>query len=76
MPEKLPVISGKQAMKTFEKAGWNFVRVGSSRHHIYKKEGIPVTLSIPDHKALDRGLLRALIRDSFMSIDDFCKLLR
>lgn len=76
MPEKLPVISGKEAMKAFEKAGWTLIRVESSRHYIYKKEGMTTTLSIPDHKVLDRGLLRSLIRDSFMSIDEFCKFLK
>jgi predicted RNA binding protein YcfA (HicA-like mRNA interferase family) len=75
MPEKLPVISGKEAMKAFEKAGWEFVRVGSSRHYIYKKIGMTSILSIPDHKVLDRGLLRSLIRDSYMSIDEFCHFL-
>ncbi len=72
MPEKLPIISGKEAMRAFENAGWQFVRVGSSRHYIYKKTGMVTTLSIPDHKVLDRGLLRSLIRDAFLSIDDFC----
>ncbi len=72
MPDKLPVVSGKEAMKAFEKAGWKFVRVGSSRHYIFKKENFVTTLSIPDHKVLDRGLLRALIRDAYMSIDEFC----
>jgi len=76
MPEKLPVISGREAMKAFEKAGWQFIRVGSSRHFNYKKEGMVTTLSIPDHKVLDRGLLRSLIRDSYMSIDDFCNYLK
>jgi len=71
----LPVISGKQAVKTFEKAGWVFKRVGSSRHIILKKEGTPVTLSVPDHKILDRGLLRSLIRDALLSVDDFNSLL-
>ena len=75
MPERLPVISGKEAMKAFERAGWNFIRVGSSRHYIYKKFGMPATLSIPDHKVLDRGLLRSLIRDAYMSIDEFCSYL-
>ena len=75
MPEKLPSISGKEAMKAFENAGWKFIRVGSSRHYIYKKSGMVTTLSIPDHKVLDRGLLRALIRDAYMSIDDFCQYL-
>ncbi len=70
MPE-LPVISGNQARKAFERAGWVFVRVGSSRHIILRKPGNPLALSIPDHKTLDRGLLRALIRDAGMSVAEF-----
>ena len=38
---------------------------------VLRKQGFPVALSIPDHKALDRGLLRALIRDAAMSVEDF-----
>ncbi|GFP26449.1 hypothetical protein HKBW3S25_01942, partial [Candidatus Hakubella thermalkaliphila] len=45
---RLPVISGKQAVKAFEKADWTVVRRGSSRHIIMKKEGMITTLSIPD----------------------------
>lgn len=75
MASKLPVISGKEAVKAFKKAGWKFVRIGSSRHMIMKKEGVVTTPSIPDHKVLDRGLLRSLIRDAYMPIDEFRKLL-
>jgi predicted RNA binding protein YcfA (HicA-like mRNA interferase family) len=71
---KLPIISGMEARKVFERAGWRFVRVGSSRHMILRKEGTPVALSIPDHKVLDRGLLRALIRDAGLSVQDFIRL--
>lgn len=72
----LPVVSGKEAVKAFQNAGWSIVRIGSSRHIIMKKPGVITTLSIPDHKTLDRGLLRALIRDAFLSIDEFCNLLK
>ncbi|GJQ49279.1 MAG: addiction module toxin, HicA family protein [Candidatus Kuenenia stuttgartiensis] len=72
---KLPVISGKEAVKAFEKAGWKFVRVGSNCHIILKKEGVITTLSIPAHNTLDRGLLRSLIRDAYLSIEEFKKLL-
>jgi len=41
-----------------------------------EKPAVITTLSIPDHKTLDRGLLRSLIRDAFLSIDEFCKLLK
>lgn len=73
---KLPVVSGMQARKVFEKAGWEFMRVGSSRHMILKKDGFRAALSIPEHKELDRGLLRALIRDANMSVQEFYSLLK
>jgi predicted RNA binding protein YcfA (HicA-like mRNA interferase family) len=73
---KLPVISGKEAVRAFEKAGWKIIRRAKSRHIIMKKEGMLSTLSIPEHKVLDRGLLRALIRDAYISIKDFNQLLK
>ena len=39
------------------------------------RAGERVNLSIPDHHELDRGLLRGLIRDAGMSIDQFLALL-
>jgi predicted RNA binding protein YcfA (HicA-like mRNA interferase family) len=71
----LPSISGKEAVKAFKRAGWDVKRIGSSRHVIMKKEGTATTLSVPDHKILDRGLLRSLIRDAFLSIEEFSKIL-
>lgn len=72
---KLPVISGQEAIRAFEKAGWYIDRRAKSRHIIMKKPGMKTTLSIPEHKTLDRGLLRALIRDAYLSVDEFNKLL-
>jgi len=37
---------------------------------------VRITLSIPEHKTLDRGLLRALIRDAYISVADFNELLK
>ena len=54
-------ISGKQAAKAFEKAGWQAVgQVGS--HLVLVKEGCRANLSIPQHRELASGTLRALIR--------------
>ena len=73
---RLPVISGKEAIRAFEKAGWYIDRRAKSRHIIMKKSDMKTTLSIPEHKTLDRGLLRALIRDAFISVADFNELLK
>ena len=70
MSKKLPVISGKQALKAFTRAGWHLDRIHGS-HAIMRKEGSPVTLSVPLHKELRKGLLRDLIKDAELELDDF-----
>jgi predicted RNA binding protein YcfA (HicA-like mRNA interferase family) len=71
---KLPVISGRKARAAFEKAGWQFSRQRGS-HMIMIKSGEAFNLSIPDHRELDRGLLRGLIRDSGLSPEEFASFL-
>ena len=73
MPQ-LPVVSGREARRAFERAGWIFNRQRSS-HMILVKQGISVNLSVPDHRELDRGLLRGLIRDAGMTVEQFVALL-
>ncbi len=69
----LASISGKEAAKAFAKAGWNAIgQVGS--HLVMTKAGQRANLSIPQHKELSVGTLRALIRNAGMSVDDFLKL--
>ena len=70
----LPVISGRQARRAFEKAGWVFNRQRGS-HMILTKTNVPVNLSVPDHHELDRELLRSLIRDAGLTVDEFSLLL-
>jgi predicted RNA binding protein YcfA (HicA-like mRNA interferase family) len=71
---KLANISGKEAAKAFERAGWRAIgQVGS--HLVLVKSGIRVNLSIPQHKELSVGTLRALIRLAGLSVDEFLKLL-
>ena len=71
---RLGNISGKEAVKAFAKAGWQTVgQVGS--HLVMTKSGQPANLSIPQHKELSTGTLRALIRAAAMSVDEFLELL-
>ena len=44
-------------------------------HIILKKAGVAGHLSVPNHKELDRGLLRELIRDAGLTVDEFLTLL-
>jgi predicted RNA binding protein YcfA (HicA-like mRNA interferase family) len=67
-------ISGKDAVLAFQKAGWVYRgQVGS--HAVLIKAGSPVNLSVPQHKELGIGILRALIRHSGLSVEEFKSLL-
>jgi len=67
---RLGNISGKEAVKAFQKFGWYFVgQVGS--HVVMSKEGEKANLSIPQHKELSIGTLRALIRCSGYTVEEF-----
>jgi len=71
---KLGNISGKDAVKAFKKAGWAVVgQVGS--HVVMVKPGMRANLSIPQHKELSVGTLRALIRNAGLEVDEFLALL-
>jgi predicted RNA binding protein YcfA (HicA-like mRNA interferase family) len=66
-------ISGKEAAKAFERAGWKKAgQVGS--HLVMVKQGMRANLSIPQHKELAPGTLRALIRNAELSVEEFIML--
>jgi len=49
--QKLPIISGREVVKIFERHGWEVVRQRGS-HIILTKEGHIATLSVPDHREI------------------------
>jgi predicted RNA binding protein YcfA (HicA-like mRNA interferase family) len=70
---RLPVLSGAQVVKAFERAGWQVDRQRGS-HVILLKAGHIASLSVPQHREVAPGTLRALIRASGMSVDEFVAL--
>ena len=73
---KLPSIPALKAIKCFEKIGYEVIRQRGSHvrlHHKIDKNKKPLT--IPRHKTLGRGLLRKLLRDAEISVEDFVSLL-
>ena len=71
---RLPVISGRTCVKALEKAGYHVKRqVGS--HIILRMDNPFSQIVVPDHKELDRGTLRAIIRETGLSVDSFKELL-
>ena len=71
---KLPVVSGAECVKALEQIGFLVDRQRGS-HIILVREDPRTTVSVPDYKELDRGTLRAIIRQVGLSVDEFVALL-
>ncbi|MBY0111426.1 MAG: type II toxin-antitoxin system HicA family toxin [Phycisphaerales bacterium] len=68
----LPVISGRQAVAALKRLGYEVVRQKGSHlrlRHPTDPSRQPVT--VPDHKELKSGTLRAIIRDAGVSVEEF-----
>ena len=73
---EFPVAPGSEAIRAFQHAGFVLERIEGSHHHL-KKPGHLYILTVPVHrkKALKRGTLRRLIRDSGLTVAEFNDLL-
>ena len=70
----LPNISGQECIKALQKAGFYFKRQTGS-HLVLRRDNTFAQLIVPNHKQLDRGTLRAIIRQADLSVKDFVDLL-
>jgi predicted RNA binding protein YcfA (HicA-like mRNA interferase family) len=71
---ELANITGKQAVKAFERAGWA-IRGQVGSHVMMTNDGVRANLSVPQHRELSIGTLRKLIRVAGISVDEFLALL-
>jgi len=71
---KLPRVSGADVVKALEKTGFRFIRQHGS-HLILRRTDPFAQTTAPNHRELDRGTLRAIIRQTGLSVDEFNKLL-
>lgn len=71
---KLPVISGKECIKALEKIGFRIFRQRGS-HITMVRENPQCQVTIPNHKTVAKGTLRAIIKQANLTVDEFVKLL-
>lgn len=71
----LPVVSGREVVKALEKIGYVFDRQRGS-HMILRQQNPPHRrLTIPDHKEVAKGTLRAIIQQAGLTVEEFKDLL-
>ena len=69
---KLPIISGKKAVKTLEKMG--FIKSRQTGSHVVLKMSISggeIVCVVPLHKELRVGTLSGIIKQVQVSVNDF-----
>jgi len=71
---RLPVVSGRELVRALERIGFALDRQKGSHLVLYRADP-PTTVSVPDHRELDRGTLRALLRHAGLSPNELRALL-
>jgi predicted RNA binding protein YcfA (HicA-like mRNA interferase family) len=70
----LPRISGRECFAALSKKGFQFKRQNGS-HMILRRADPFAQVVVPDHRELDYGTLRGIIRQAGLSVEEFISLL-
>jgi predicted RNA binding protein YcfA (HicA-like mRNA interferase family) len=71
----LPVISGLECVRALEKVGFVIARQRGSHISMVRNDPFAQVV-VPNHRELDRGTLRAIIRQVGLSVEEFQKYLK
>ncbi|HNQ88274.1 MAG TPA: type II toxin-antitoxin system HicA family toxin [Verrucomicrobiota bacterium] len=71
---KLPRVSGEQVVAALRRIGFR-VRRQHGSHIIMRRDEPFAQTVVPAHRELDRGTLRAILRQIDLSVEDFIRLL-
>jgi len=72
----LPRISGREAVAAFRRLGYEVDRQRGSHIILRHSEPPHRRLTVPDHREIGKGTLRALIREAGITAEEFSTLLR
>lgn len=67
---RIPVVSGKKCVKILEKFGFVVYRQRGS-HVTLVRDNPPNQTTVPLHKQLDRGTLKAILKQTNVGLEEF-----
>jgi len=73
---KLPVVSGVECIRTLEKVGYRVVRQKGSHVRLKDMNGKLPPVTVPVHKELRAGLLRKILQDADLTVEEFIQFLQ
>lgn len=71
---KLPRVSGQEAVTALQRIGFRIRRQHGS-HIILRRDDPFAQTVVPAHRELDRGTLRAILRQIDLTVEEFVSLL-
>ena len=70
----LPVLSGRDVIRALERIGFETDRQ-KGNHVVLRNRNPPFRrITVPDHRELAKGTLRAIIRETGLTVDEFAAL--
>jgi len=71
---KLPMISGIKCVKALVKTRF-YIKRKEGSHIILRRDEPFAQVTVPEHKELHRGTLRAIIRQADLTVEQFVRLI-
>ena len=72
---RLPRIRATEAISALRKAGFELLRVKGSHHVLARPGGAMIVIPVHAGEDLGPGLLRQILREAELSVEDFTNLL-
>ena len=67
---KLPIVSGKNVIKALSKTGFVVLRQRGSHVSLYRQSDDRMTV-VPPHDELDKDTLKAILKDTGFTVEEF-----
>jgi predicted RNA binding protein YcfA (HicA-like mRNA interferase family) len=71
---RLPRLKGKEVIRILERTGFRIIRTKGSHSFLKHSDGRATVVPVHSGDTIGPGLLRAILRDVEMSVDDLLKL--
>jgi predicted RNA binding protein YcfA (HicA-like mRNA interferase family) len=72
---KLPTVTANETINALEKIGFQIVRQKGSHVRMKHEDNRVVTIPVHGNKNLGKGLLRKILRDTELTVEEFLEIL-
>lgn len=73
---KLPLISAREVISALKQVGFHEIPGRGKGSHVFiYRDDPPKGITLPERREIKRGLLRAIIRQADLTVEEFLKLL-